>query len=100
MHYCLRGASDQVVGLQLNIDQLGQEIYKILDWADENFASYSVEQTDGYVYVHSGALEEGADVRKEPLKGGGERLGSNDETNETDHDGDQDDGSAVEPAML
>jgi hypothetical protein len=100
MHYCFRGENEHVVGLQLNADQLGQEIYKILDWADENFSSYSVEQKDGYVHLQSSALGEEAEVHKEPLRGAGDGLGMSDEPSEASQDGDHDDGSAAEPAML
>lgn len=101
MHYCLRGPGDQVVGLQLHVDQLGHDIYTILDWADENFESYSVEQSDGYVRLRSGRVEEGIEVRREPLKNGIEGAGPDGDVGKTDHDGDRDDdGSSAEPATL
>lgn len=97
MHYCLRGSRDQVVGLKLNPDELGSDIYEILDWADAHFQSYSVEQTDDHVYVRSSTFEEVADIHEEPLRTGrseGEsgRSASRDE-------GQDDGGSAAEPAL-
>lgn len=101
MHYCLRGPGDQVVGLQLHVDQLGHDIYAILDWADEHFESYSVEQRDGYVHLRSSHVEEGGEIRKEPLKSRVEGAGRGSAADETDPDGGRDDdGSAAEPAFL
>lgn len=101
MHYCLRGPGDQVVGLQLDVDQLGNEIYTIVDWADENFESYSVEQRDGYVHLQSSLVEEVGEIRKEPLKSRVEETGRDRAEDETDPDGGRDDdGSAAEPALL
>jgi uncharacterized membrane protein YgcG len=70
MNYCLKGPDDQVVGFRLGTDDLGHEIYDILDWADEHFSSYFVEQTDECVYVCSEGAREAiaADrVEAEPL---------------------------------
>lgn len=70
MNYCLKGPNDQVVGFRLGAEELGHEIYDILDWADEHFSSHVVEQTDGRVYVYSEAAREelsADEVRAEPL---------------------------------
>ncbi len=67
MHHCLQDARDQVVGFALDADELGHEIYRILDWADAHFASYSVDQTDGRVYVRSDAIEDESALHTEPL---------------------------------
>lgn len=69
-NYCLKGPQDEVVGFRLGAEELGHEIYDILDWADEHFASHVVEQTGGCVYVYSEAAREkldGGEVRAEPL---------------------------------
>jgi uncharacterized membrane protein YgcG len=69
-NYCLKGPQDQVVGFRLGAENLGHEIYDILDWADEHFSSHFVEQTGNRVYVCSesarGALE-ADELRAEPL---------------------------------
>ena len=69
-NYCLKGPEDQVVGFRLGAENLGHEIYDILDWADEHFSSHFVEQTGDQVFVCSesarGALEAN-ELRAEPL---------------------------------
>lgn len=69
-NYCLKGPQDQVVGFRLGADDLGHEIYDILDWADEHFSSHFVKQTGDHVYVCSesarGALE-ADELHAEPL---------------------------------
>jgi cysteine synthase len=67
MHHSLQDPQDQVVGFVLDADRLGHEIYRILDWADEHFRSYSVDQADGRVYVRSDAIEDEAALHTEPL---------------------------------
>ena len=67
MHHSLQDPQDQAVGFVLDADQLGHEIYRILDWADEHFRSYSVDQADGRVYVRSDAIEDEAALHTEPL---------------------------------
>lgn len=88
MHYCLQDPQDQVVGFVLDADQLGHEIYRILDWADEQFGSYSVDQTDGRVYVRSNAIEDESSLRAEPLSVGN-RTPASDSSNDDDGDGGQ-----------
>lgn len=69
-NYCLKGPQDQVVGFRLGADDLGHEIYDILDWADEHFSSHSVEQTADCVYIYSETAQETLDsdeIRAEPL---------------------------------
>jgi hypothetical protein len=69
-NYCLKGPRDQVVGFRLGTENLGHEIYDILDWADEHFPSYFVEQTGDRVYVCSESAREALeadDLRAEPL---------------------------------
>ena len=83
-NYCLKGSQGQVVGFQLDAENLGHEIYDILDWADEHFSAHFVEQTEDHrVYVCSesarGALEAN-ELHAEPLSvegsdGGGSRDG-------------------------
>lgn len=68
MHYSLRRPAGDVIGLQLDAEELGREIYQILDWADQSFDSHSVKQTGGHVYVCSDDVERAGRVRKEPLK--------------------------------
>jgi hypothetical protein len=69
-NYCLKGPQGQVVGFQLDAENLGHEIYDILDWADDHFSAHFVEQTEDQVYVCSesarGALEAG-ELHAEPL---------------------------------
>ncbi|MFO8099897.1 MAG: hypothetical protein R6T83_09800 [Salinibacter sp.] len=67
MHHCLQDSQNQVVGFALDTDALGHEIYRILDWADAHFPSYSVDQTDGRVYVRSDAIDDASDLHTEPL---------------------------------
>jgi hypothetical protein len=70
MNYCLKGPQDQIVGFRLETEDLGHEIYDILDWADEHFSSHRVEQTDDCVYVCSEAARETLDsseIRAEPV---------------------------------
>jgi hypothetical protein len=76
-NYCLRGPDGQVVGFRLWADELGHRIYDILDWADEHFSSYFVEQTDDQVYVCSERVREigEEEIRAEPLRGGDGRSG-------------------------
>lgn len=69
-NYCLKGPQDQIVGFRLGTEELGHEIYDILDWADEHFESYDVEQTNNRVYVYSEAARASLnadEVRTEPL---------------------------------
>jgi len=69
-NYCLKGPQDQVVGFRLGAEELGHEIYDILDWADAHFSSYFVEQTNGRVYVCSEAVRDALgteEIRAEPL---------------------------------
>jgi uncharacterized membrane protein YgcG len=69
-NYSLKGPQDQIVGFRLGAAGLGHEIYDILDWADEHFSSYAVEQTDGRVYVYSETAREtlsADEIRAEPL---------------------------------
>jgi hypothetical protein len=73
-NYCLKGPEDQVIGFRLGAEELGHEIYDILDWADEHFSSHVVEQTDGQVYVCSEAAREALseeEIHAEPLSIGG-----------------------------
>jgi len=73
-NYCLKGPKDQVIGFRLGAEELGHEIYDILDWADEHFSSYFVEQTGGQVYVCSDTVRDtlgDEDIRAEPLSLGG-----------------------------
>lgn len=67
MHHCLQDSQNQVVGFALDTDALGHEIYRILDWADAHFPSYSVDQTDGRVYIRSDAIDDASDLHTEPL---------------------------------
>lgn len=67
MHYCLKTPRDEVVGFVLDADNLGHEIYRILDWADTHFASYSVDQSDGRVLVRSDAAGDVSDLDTVPL---------------------------------
>ncbi|MFP4228033.1 MAG: hypothetical protein ACLFTE_04300 [Salinivenus sp.] len=67
MHHCLKDSQNQVVGFVLDADELGHEIYRVLDWADSHFSSYSVDQSDGRVYVRSDAIEDASDLHTEPL---------------------------------
>lgn len=74
MHHCLKAPSGNVLGLRLDAETLGPAFYDVLDWADEHFPGYFVEQTDGRVYVCSEALgdTDAADresLRTEPLEG-------------------------------
>lgn len=69
-NYCLKGPQDQVVGFRLGAAELGHEIYDILDWADEHFASHVVEQTEDHVYIYSETAREtlsADELRAEPL---------------------------------
>ena len=79
-NHCLKGPQDQVVGFRLDTAELGHEIYDILDWADEHFASHVVEQTDDHVYVYSETAREtltADELRAEPLSiENGDRDGS------------------------
>jgi hypothetical protein len=73
-NYCLKGPEDQVIGFRLGAEDLGHEIYDILDWADEHFPSYFVEQTGGQVYVCSETIRDtlsDEEIRAEPLSLGG-----------------------------
>lgn len=88
MHYCLQDPQDQVVGFALDADHLGHEIYRILDWADEHFGSYSVDQTNGRVYVRSDAIEDESDLHPEPLSVGN-RTPASDSSRSEDGDGGQ-----------
>lgn len=94
MHYCLQNPQDQVVGFVLDADQLGHEIYRILDWADEHFPSRSVDQSDGRVYVHSDTIEDASALRSKPLSVGDRQPASDWNPNE---DGD---GGQAEPAGM
>lgn len=94
MHYCLQDPQDQIVGFMLDADQLGHEIYRILDWADEHFPAYSVDQSDGRVYVRSDAIEEASDLNAKPLSVGDRQPAS-------DQNPDQDgEGGEAEPVGL
>jgi hypothetical protein len=99
MHYCLRGPGGQVVGLRLSASEIGHKIYDILGWADQNLGSYSVEQTDGQVRVHSDDLEEIEEVHEEPFKPGGEGRGSGSEAPSRDDDSSDDGGSTARPSL-
>lgn len=101
MHYCLRGPDNQVVGLRLNGDELGHDIYEILDWADETFASYSVNQTGGYVQIHSAHFEEVEEIREEPLETGHTTREADQDPKASDpgNDGGEDGGPTAEPAL-
>jgi len=88
MHYCLQDPQDQVVGFVLDADQLGHEIYRILDWADEHFRSYSVDQTDGCVQIRSDAIEDESDLEAKPLSVG-DRLPDADRSSKENGDGGQ-----------
>lgn len=73
-NFCLKGPRGQVVGFRLGAENLGHEIYDILDWADEHFSSHFVEQTDGHVYVCSESAREALkanELQAEPLSIGG-----------------------------
>lgn len=67
MHYCLQSPRDEVVGFVLDADDLGHEIYRILDWADVHFEDYSVDQSDGRVYVRAGTIDDASDLHTVPL---------------------------------
>lgn len=69
-NYCLRGPDGEVVGFQLDANELGHEIYDLLDWADKHFSSRVVEQVDGRVYIYSEPAREtmsAGEVRAEPF---------------------------------
>jgi hypothetical protein len=69
-NYCLKGPNGKVLGFRLGIDRLGHEIYDILDWAEANFSSHFVEQTEDCVYVCSESAREALasnELRAEPL---------------------------------
>ncbi len=69
-NYCLKGPQDQIVGFQLDAEELGHEIYDLLDWADEHFSSHSVQQTDTQVYIYSETAREtlsSDEIRTEPI---------------------------------
>jgi len=73
-NYCLKGPKDQVIGFRLGAEELGHEIYDVLDWADAHFSSYFVEQTGGQVYVCSESIREtlsDEEIHAEPLSLGG-----------------------------
>jgi uncharacterized membrane protein YgcG len=87
-NYCLKGPDGTVVGFRLGIEHLGHEIYDILDWAEANFSSHFVQQTEDCVYVCSESAREALkanELRAEPLSiesgdtdgrsGGGPPLG-------------------------
>jgi hypothetical protein len=57
-NYCLKDPRDRVIGFRLDVDELGNEFYDLLDYADSNFDSHIVEQTDGHVFVWSEAARE------------------------------------------
>ncbi|WP_103029623.1 hypothetical protein [Salinibacter altiplanensis] len=86
MHYCLQDPQDQVVGFVLDADQLGHEIYRILDWADEHFGSYSVNQSDGRVYVRSDEITDESTLHTEPLSVG-DRTPASDGGRDENNDG-------------
>jgi len=67
MHYCLKNPRDEVVGFALDADDLGHEIYRLLDWADAHFEDYAVDQSDGRVLVRSDAAGDVSDLRSTPL---------------------------------
>lgn len=67
MHYCLKSPRDEVVGFVLGADDLGHEIYRILDWADAHFGDYSVDQSDGRVLVRSEAAGDVSNLDTVPL---------------------------------
>lgn len=101
MHYCLRDPDSQVIGLRLNSDELGHDIYDILDWADEKFASYSVEQANGYVQVHSERLDDVEEIHEEPLETGNATRGADQDptTSGSDNNGGEGGGPTAEPAL-
>lgn len=69
-NYCLKDPRDRVIGFRLDVDELGHEIYDILDYADETFDAHVVEQTDGHVFVWSEAAREelrGDQIHAEPF---------------------------------
>jgi hypothetical protein len=99
MHYYLRGPGGQVVGLRLSASEIGHEIYDILGWADQNLGSYSVEQTDGQVRVHSDDLGEMEEVHEEPFKPSGKGRDSGSEAPSRDDDSSDDDGSTARPSL-
>lgn len=69
-NYCLKDPSGQVIGFRLGADELGHEIYDLLDWADEHFPSYFVEQDGGQVHICSEEAREvlaADEVHAEPL---------------------------------
>ena len=86
MHYCLQDPQDQVVGFVLDADQLGHEIYRILDWSDEHFGNYSVDQTDGRVHVRSGDIEDESALHTKPLSVG-DRTPASDGSHDEDGNG-------------
>jgi hypothetical protein len=67
MHHCLQDSQNQVVGFALDPDELGHEIYRLLDWADAHFPSYSVDQTDERVFIRSDAIDDPSSLHSEPL---------------------------------
>lgn len=79
-NYCLKGPQDQIVGFRLDADELGHEIYDLLDWADEHFSSHSVQQTDARVYIYSETAREtlsSDEIYAEPISiEDGERPGN------------------------
>jgi hypothetical protein len=57
-NFCLKDPRDRVIGFRLDVDELGNEFYDLLDYADSNFDSHIVEQTDGHVFVWSESARE------------------------------------------
>lgn len=94
MHYCLQDRQNQVVGFSLDANELGHEIYRILDWADTHFSSYSVDQTDERVYVRSDAIDDTSDLHTEPLS-----LGDREPAADR-HRGGGEDGGEAEPVGM
>ena len=93
MHHCLKAPSGHVLGLRLDAEILGNAFYDVLDWADEHFPGYFVEQTNGCVYVCSEALADmgTADrdsLRAEPLEGLGPVNQNADPSGNSPNDGD------------
>ena len=94
MHYCLQDPQDQVVGFVLDADQLGHEIYRILDWADDPPQSYSVDQTDGLVHVRADAIEDESSLHARPLS-----VDDREPASDRNHDGDGEGGQAEPVGM-
>jgi hypothetical protein len=112
-NYCLKDPQDRVIGFRLSVEDLGHEIYDILDWADEHFEDRVVEQTGDHVYICSEAARNNLEkhqITAEPLSienedpddesgggPGGGGFGGGGGTVETGPTGDSGGGATAEP---